>query len=185
MLCTAHKQIRACTIRDRAAKVYKLCEQQPHSWDVFLHKKIPPLDKLINQQEGILAYKVINFVYLLGDILADRHELDHYQLRNYENLRIPLHSTTHNQLFIRYKLIELSKLGIVYLVIYIAHHPSPVLGTNKNECSITSISLLISYIKINAGNIRPAKSVINSSYCIHLVRQVHPNIVVKTGYINM
>ena len=33
---------------------------------------------------------------------------------------------TVNYLFV----IGLSKLGIVYLVIYIAHHPSPVLGTN-------------------------------------------------------
>ena len=61
---------------------------------------------MINQQEGILAYKVINGIYLLGDILTDRHELDHYQLRNYENLRIPLHLTTHRQLFIRYRAIK-------------------------------------------------------------------------------
>ena len=39
---------------------------------------LSPLYKLINQQEGILAYKVINGTYLLGDILTDRHELDHY-----------------------------------------------------------------------------------------------------------
>ena len=57
---------------------------------IFLNQKILTLDKLINQQEGILAYKVINGTYLLGDILTDRHELDHYQLRNYENLRISL-----------------------------------------------------------------------------------------------
>ena len=75
--------------------------QQPHSRDIFLNQKILPLDKLINQQEGILAFKMINGTYLLGEILTDGHELDHYQLRNYENLRIPLHSTTHSQLFIR------------------------------------------------------------------------------------
>ena len=80
--------------------------QQPHSRDIFLNQKILPLYKLINQQEGILAFKVINGTYLLGDILADRHELDHYQLRNYENLRIPLHSTTHSQLFISYRAIK-------------------------------------------------------------------------------
>ena len=66
MYCT--KEIRACSI-------------------CHLNQKILPLDKLINQQEGILAYKVINGTYLLGDILTDSHELlDHYQLRNYENL---------------------------------------------------------------------------------------------------
>ena len=43
---------------------------------------------------------------MLGDILTDRHELDHYQRRNYENLRIPVHSTTHSQLFIRYRAIK-------------------------------------------------------------------------------
>ena len=81
-------------------------EQQPHSRDIFLNQKILPLDKLINQQEGILAYKVTNCTYLLGDILTSRHELEHYQLRNYENLRIPLHSTAHSQLFIRYRAIK-------------------------------------------------------------------------------
>ena len=30
--------------------------------------------------EYLHAYKVINGTYLLGDILTDRHELDHYQL---------------------------------------------------------------------------------------------------------
>ena len=59
--------------------------EQPHSSNIFLNKKILPLDKLINQEEGILAYKVINGMYLLINILTDRHELDHYQLRNDEN----------------------------------------------------------------------------------------------------
>ena len=60
----------------------------------------------------------------LFDILTDRHELDHYQLRNYENLRIPLYSTTHSQLFIRCRAIKTwnSLLGDLR----IAHHPSPV-----------------------------------------------------------
>ena len=71
--------------------------QQPHSMDILLNQKIRLLDKLIIQQEGILAYKVINGRYLLGDILTDRHDLLRYQLRNDENLRIPLHSTTHMQ----------------------------------------------------------------------------------------
>ena len=71
--------------------------QQPHSRDILLNQKIRLLDKLIIQQEGILAYKVFNGTYFLGDILTDRHDLHHYQLRNDENLRIPLHSTTHMQ----------------------------------------------------------------------------------------
>ena len=72
--------------------------QQPHARDIFLQQKIPPLDRLINQQEGILAYKVINGTYLLGEILTDRHDLHHYQVRNDENLRITLHSTIRSQL---------------------------------------------------------------------------------------
>ena len=46
MLCTAQKRS-VCALFDT--------EQQPHSRDIFLIQKIP-LDKLINQQEGILAY---------------------------------------------------------------------------------------------------------------------------------
>ena len=46
------------------------------------------------------------YIYLLGDILIDRHDLDHYQLRNDENLRIIQHSTTHSKLFIRYRAIK-------------------------------------------------------------------------------
>ena len=57
-------------------------------------------------REGILACKVINGTHLLFDILADRHDLHHYQLRNDENLRISLHSTTHSELFIRYRAIK-------------------------------------------------------------------------------
>ena len=32
--------------------------QLPHSRDIFINQKILPLDKLINQQEGIRAYVV-------------------------------------------------------------------------------------------------------------------------------
>ena len=88
-----------CTAQKRFVRALFATDQQPHSRDIFLNQKMFYLDKLINQQEGILAYKVINGTYLLGDILTDRHELDHSQLRNYVNLRIPLHSSTHSQLF--------------------------------------------------------------------------------------
>ena len=83
-----------CTALKRSVRVLFATGQQQHSSNIFLNQKNLPLDKLINQQEGILAYKVINGTYLLCDILTDRHELDNYQLRNYENLRIPLHSTS-------------------------------------------------------------------------------------------
>ena len=77
MYCT--KEIRACMICHRASTALK---------------------------GYFLKSKVINDTYLLGDILTDRHELDHYQFRNYENLRIPLHSTTHSQLFISYRAMK-------------------------------------------------------------------------------
>ena len=83
-----------CTAQKRSMRALFATAQQPHSRNIFLKQKIFLLDTLINQQEGILASKVINGTYLLGDILTDRYELDHYQLRNYENLRVPLHSTT-------------------------------------------------------------------------------------------
>ena len=41
----------------------------------MVYQKILSLDKLISQQEGILAYKVIGGTYLLGDILTDRHDV--------------------------------------------------------------------------------------------------------------
>ena len=62
-----------CTAQKRSVRVLFATAQKPHSRDIFLNKKILPLDKLINQQEGILAYKVINGIYLLGEILTDRH----------------------------------------------------------------------------------------------------------------
>ena len=94
------------TAQKRSVRALFAPSQRPHSRDIFLNQKILHPDKLINQQEGILAYNVINITYLLGDILTDRHELDHYQLRNYGNLRIPLRSTTDSQLFIRYRAIK-------------------------------------------------------------------------------
>ena len=112
--CT--KEIRACTVCYRAATAIE---------GYFLKSKNLPLAKFINQQEGILAYKVINGTYWLGDILTDRHELDHNQLRNDENLRISLHSTTHSQLFIAvansartdiFCAVKILKLALVMLI---------------------------------------------------------------------
>ena len=84
LYCT--KEIRACTICHRAAGALEGYFLKSKKFSLLIN------DKLIDQKEGILAYKVIYSTYLLGDILIDRHELlDHYQLKNYENLRIPLH----------------------------------------------------------------------------------------------
>ena len=74
--------------------------QQPHSRDIF-NQKILPLDKLINQQEGILAYKVINGTYLLNDFLSHGDVGHQIQLRNGGDLRIPLYAATQSQLFVR------------------------------------------------------------------------------------
>ena len=38
--------------------------QQPQSRDILINQKILPLDKLINQQEGILVYRVINGMHI-------------------------------------------------------------------------------------------------------------------------
>ena len=72
-----------CTLQKRSVRALFATAQQPYSRDIFVIQKILPLDKLINQQEGILAYKVVNGTYLLGDIRTDRHELDHYQLNSW------------------------------------------------------------------------------------------------------
>ena len=62
-LCTLHSL--------KEVSAYTLCytAQQPHSRDTFSNPKNFTLDKLIHQQEGILAYKVINGTFLLYDFL--------------------------------------------------------------------------------------------------------------------
>ena len=54
-----------CTARKRSVRALFATAQQPHSRDIFLNQNILPLDKLINQQEEIHAYIVINGTYLL------------------------------------------------------------------------------------------------------------------------
>ena len=78
--------------------------QQPHFRDIFINQKILPLDKLINQQEGILAYKVINGSYLLNDFLNHGDVRHQIQLRNIGDLR-PLYAATQSQLCFRYRAI--------------------------------------------------------------------------------
>ena len=80
--------------------------QQPQSRDIFINQKIWPLDKVINQQEGILAYKVINGAYLLNNFLNHGDVMHQIQLRNIGDLRIPLYATTLSQLFVRYRAIN-------------------------------------------------------------------------------
>ena len=80
--------------------------QQPHSRDIFFNQKILPLDKLINQQEGILAYKVINGTFLLNDFLNHGDVKHQIQLRNIGDLRIHLYTATHSQLFVHYRAIN-------------------------------------------------------------------------------
>ena len=49
--------------------------QQPHSRDIFVNQKILPLDKLINQQESILAYKVKSMAHSCGTIFSIMEKL--------------------------------------------------------------------------------------------------------------
>ena len=58
----------SCTAQKRSVRALFATSQPPHSRDIFLYPISLPLDKLIiNQQEEILAYKVISGTYLLGD----------------------------------------------------------------------------------------------------------------------
>ena len=95
-----------CTAQKRSLRTLFATAQQPHSRDIFIKQKILPLDKLINQQEGILAYKVINGTYLLNDFLNHGDVRHQIQLRNIGDLRLPLYATTHSQLFVRYRAIK-------------------------------------------------------------------------------
>ena len=80
-----------CTAQKRSVRTFFATAQQPHSRDIFINQKILPLYLLINQQEGILAYKVINGTYLLNDFLNHGDVRHRIQLRNNVDMRIPLH----------------------------------------------------------------------------------------------
>ena len=66
--------------------------QQPLSRDIFINQNILLLEKLINQQEGIPAYKIVNGTYLLNDFL--NHGDAQIQFRNIGDLMIPLYTET-------------------------------------------------------------------------------------------
>ena len=97
-----------CTAQRRSVRALFATAQQPHSRDIFINQKILPLDKLTNQQEGILAYKVINGTYLLNNFLnhGDVNPRYQIQLRNIGDLRIPLYAATQSQLFVCYRAIK-------------------------------------------------------------------------------
>ena len=65
-----------------------------------------PLDKLNNQQEGIHAFKVINYTYLLNDFLNRGDVWHQIKVRNIGDLWIPLYTATQSQLFVRYRAIN-------------------------------------------------------------------------------
>ena len=86
---------------------YILCYFSAASFERYLHQsKHLPLDKLINQQEGILAYKVINGTFLLNDFLNHGEVRRQIQLRNIGDLRIPLYTATQSHLFVCYRAIN-------------------------------------------------------------------------------
>ena len=71
-----------CTAQKRSVRTLFATAQQPNSRDITINQKISPLNKLINQEEGILASKVINGTYLLNDFL------NHGDVRHLIQLRI-------------------------------------------------------------------------------------------------
>ena len=91
----------------KVVNAYTICYCSAAPFGRYLHQsKILLLDKLINQQEGILAYKVINGTYLLNDFLNHGDVGHQIQLRNIGDLRIPLYTATQSQLFVRYRAIN-------------------------------------------------------------------------------
>ena len=77
--------------------------------------------RLINRQEGALAYNVINGTYLLNDFLNHGDVRHQIQLRNIGDLRIPfMQQHTLNSLFS----IGPSMRGMAYHVTCAAHHHS-------------------------------------------------------------
>ena len=74
----------------RSVRLLFATAQQPHSRDIFINQKILPLEKLINQEEGILAYRVINGTYMLNDFHNHTDVRHQIQLKNNGDLRILL-----------------------------------------------------------------------------------------------
>ena len=79
--------------------------QQPHSRDIINQKNLP-LDKLINQQKGELAYEVINDTYPLNNFLNHEDVRHQMQLRNIGDLRIQLYTEIQSQLFVCYRVVN-------------------------------------------------------------------------------
>ena len=132
-----------CTAQMRSVHAYTLCYCSAASFERYLHQSEKlPLDKLINQQEGILAYKVINGTYLLNDFLNHGGVIG---IKS--NLEILLTWGYHymqqlnlNSLFA----IEPSIRGMAYQVTCATHHHS-VLSRIKyyNSCICLSHSFQI------------------------------------------
>ena len=95
-----------CTAQKRSVRTLFATAQQPHSKDIFINQKFLPLNKLINQQEGILTYKIINAAHLLNDFLNHGDVGHQIQLINGGDLMIPLYAATQSQLFVRYRAIK-------------------------------------------------------------------------------
>ena len=91
----------------KEVSAYTLCYCSAAPFERYLHQsKNFASGQLINQQEGILAYKVINGTYLLNDFLNHGDVGHQIQLRNGSDLRIPLSAATQSQLFVHYRAIK-------------------------------------------------------------------------------
>ena len=95
------------------------------------------LNYLINKQEGILAYKVINGTFLLNDFLNHEDVRHQIQLRNGGDLRIPLYGATQSPLFVP---IEPSIRGMAFQVTCAADHRSVLSRINYDTCICLSHS---------------------------------------------
>ena len=134
--------------------------KQPHSRDIFINQNILPVDKLINKEEGILAYKVINGTYLLKDFLNHGDVGHQTQLRNGGDLRLYIYHYMQklnlNSLFA----IEPSKRGMANQVTSAAHHHSVLSRINYDSCiclfhsfPIYVVSMMIKLLSGTRGNL--------------------------------
>ena len=107
-----------------------------HSRDILINQNILPLDKLINQPEGILADNVINGTYLLNEFLNHGDVRHQIHLKNIGDLRIPLYTVTQSQLFVRYTINVWYGLSDDFA----AHHFSILSSINHDRCICLSHS---------------------------------------------
>lgn len=91
----------------RAIKALFSLDLLTPSDEIFANHSLLPLQKIINYNAAILAYKVTNNQFFLTNFLPADNTGNRYPLRNILDLQLPRVRTEHSKLFIRYRATHL------------------------------------------------------------------------------